>query len=134
LQHRFTDPKFEHPRTYWVQVERIPSESALDQLRAGVVIQGVRTLPCQVRRLEQDPDLPPRDPPIRYRKSVPVCWLEITLVEGRNRQVRRMTAAVGHPTLRLVRSAIGHWKIDGLRPGEWRAVNVGGESKRVAGI
>jgi 23S rRNA pseudouridine2457 synthase len=129
VQHRFTDPKFGHPRTYWVQVERIPAESALDELRRGVVIRGVRTLPCEVRRLAEDPVLPPRDPPIRFRKSVPVCWLEMTLIEGRNRQVRRMTAAIGHPTLRLVRSAIGDWKIDGLKPGEWRELVAAGGSR-----
>lgn len=122
LQHRLTDPRFEHPRTYWVQVERIPEEGALQQLRAGVTIQGTRTRPCQARLLPEDPAVPPRDPPIRFRKSVPACWIEMTLVEGRNRQVRRMTAAVGHPTLRLIRAAIGNWRMDALQPGEWREV------------
>lgn len=120
LQHRLTDPKFGHPRTYWVQVERIPEEKSLQRLRDGVVVQGQRTRPAQVRRLEKEPDLPPRDPPIRFRKNVPTAWLEIALTEGRNRQVRRMTAAIGHPTLRLVRVAIGNLRVEGLRPGEWR--------------
>jgi 23S rRNA pseudouridine2457 synthase len=120
LSHRLTDPKFEHSRTYWVQVERIPDEHALDQLRHGVNIKGGRTRPARVRLLESPPDLPPRPVPIRYRKNVPDCWLELTLTEGRNRQVRRMTAAVGHPTLRLVRSAIGFITLAGLHPGEWQ--------------
>ncbi|MCU0571299.1 MAG: pseudouridine synthase [Oculatellaceae cyanobacterium Prado106] len=120
LQHRLSDPKYEHPKTYWVQVERIPDETALQQLRQGVVIQGYRTRPAKVRLLDQEPDLPPRDPPIRFRKSVPTAWIEITLTEGKNRQVRRMTAAVGYPTLRLVRVAIAHLHLKNLAPGEWR--------------
>jgi 23S rRNA pseudouridine2457 synthase len=120
LQHRLTDPKFQHPRTYWVQVERVPEEESLQRLREGVVVLGRRTRPAQVRRLEAEPELPPRDPPIRFRKNVPTAWLEITLTEGRNRQVRRMTAAVGHPTLRLVRVAIGDLRLGTLKPGEWR--------------
>ncbi len=106
LKHRLAHRKFAHPRTYWVQVERIPDEKALNQLRSGVVIKDYLTRRAQVKILEQEPDLPPRIPPIRYRKTVPTCWLEITLTEGRNRQVRRMTAAVGFPTLRLVRIGI----------------------------
>lgn len=120
VQHRLTDPKFQHPRTYWVQVERIPDEQNLQRLREGVVIQGRRTRPAQVRRMEKEPELPPRDPPIRFRKNVATAWLEIALTEGRNRQVRRMTAAVGHPTLRLVRVAIGDLRLEGIKPGEWR--------------
>jgi 23S rRNA pseudouridine2457 synthase len=120
VQHRLSDPRFEHPRTYWVQVERIPDEQALQQLRQGVVIQHYRTRPAQVRLLEIEPDLPPRDPPIRFRKNVPTAWLELTLTEGKNRQVRRMTAAVGFPTLRLVRVAIGDLQLAGLEPGRWR--------------
>jgi 23S rRNA pseudouridine2457 synthase len=122
FQHRLTDPKFQHPRTYWVQVEGIPDAQALDRLAAGVVIQGERTRPAKARllALEETPMLPPRDPPIRFRKSVPTSCLELTLTEGRNRQVRRMTAAVGHPTLRLVRAAIGGLRLEGLQPGEWR--------------
>lgn len=122
LQHRLSDPKFQHPRTYWVQVERIPDEAALDQLRQGVIIQDYRTRPAIAMLLPEAPQLPPRDPPIRYRKSVPTAWLELTLTEGRNRQVRRMTAAVGFPTLRLVRVKIAHLELQGLEPGQWREV------------
>lgn len=120
VQHRLTDPKFAHPRTYWVQVERIPDEAALQKLRSGVKIQDYKTRPARVKLLNTEPDLPPRDPPIRYRKSVPTAWIEMTLTEGKNRQVRRMTAAVGFPTLRLVRVAIGQLRLQGLQPGEWR--------------
>ena len=124
LQHRLTDPKFQHPRTYWVLVEGSPSGDALRRLAEGVVIQGKRTLPAQARLLAEEPALPPRDPPIRFRKNIPTAWLELTLTEGRNRQVRRMTAAVGHPTLRLVRVAIGRLQLQGLQPGEWREISV----------
>lgn len=120
IQHRLSDPRFGHRRTYWVQVEGIPDPSALAALEQGVVIQQYQTRPAEVRLLNLDPDLPPRDPPIRFRKTVPTTWLELTLREGRNRQVRRMTAAVGLPTLRLVRVAIAHLQIQGLSPGEWR--------------
>lgn len=122
LQHRLSDPKFQHPRTYWVQVEQIPDDQALEQLRRGVKVQDYQTRPALVRRLEAEPNLPPRHPPIRFRKTVPTAWIEITLTEGRNRQVRRMTAAVGFPTLRLVRVAIGNLQIHGLTPGQWRDV------------
>ena len=124
LQHHLSNPKFEHPRTYWVQVERVPDERALSQLREGVVIQGRRTRPAEAMLLEKEPALPPREPPIRYRRSVPTTWLEITLREGRNRQVRRITAAVGHPTLRLVRVAIGDLRLEGLAPGTWRELTA----------
>jgi 23S rRNA pseudouridine2457 synthase len=120
LQHRLSDPKFDHPKTYLAQIERLPDESAREALRRGVSIQGYKTKPAVVRLLEHEPMLPPRDPPIRFRKSVPTAWLEITLTEGKNRQVRRMTAAVGHPTLRLVRTAFADITLDGLNPGEWR--------------
>lgn len=120
LQHRLSNPQFGHKRTYWVQVERIPDEQALQQLRIGVVIKNYRTRPAKVELLPEEPLLPPREPPIRYRKNVPTAWLEMTLTEGKNRQVRRMTAAVGFPTLRLVRFAIAHLNIAGLQPGEWR--------------
>lgn len=122
LHHRLINPKFQHPRTYWVQVERIPDETALQQLRQGVVIQGYQTRPAEVALLEEEPLLPPRDPPIRFRKNVSTAWLEITLTEGRNRQVRRMTAAVGFPTLRLVRVKIANLGLIGLEPGQWRDV------------
>lgn len=120
LQHRLSDPRFEHPRTYWVQVEGIPEERSLQEMRQGVTIQGYRTRPAYVRILPTEPEIPPRDPPIRFRKTVPTTWLEVILVEGRNRQVRRMTAVVGHPTLRLMRVAIGELRLGNLKFGEWR--------------
>lgn len=119
VQHQLSDPQFHHPRTYWVQVERIPDGAALDKLRQGVVIQNHQTRPTQTRLLADVP-FPPRNPPIRFRKQVPTAWLEMTLTEGRNRQVRRMTAAVGFPTLRLIRVAIAHLRLEGLEPGQWR--------------
>ena len=120
LNHRLTEPKFEHPRTYLVQVERIPGKESLDRLRSGVVIEGRRTKPADARLTEGEPELPPRPVPIRFRKTVPTCWLQITLHEGRNRQIRKMTAAVGHPSLRLVRTRIGELMLEGLSPGESR--------------
>ncbi|WKT83206.1 MULTISPECIES: pseudouridine synthase [unclassified Thermosynechococcus] len=122
LQHCLTDPRYGHPRTYWVQVEGEPNPAALTELAEGVVVQGYRTRPAVVQVLEQEPSLPPREPPIRYRRSIPTHWLSLTLREGRNRQVRRMTAAVGLPTLRLVRVAIANLQLSGLAPGEWREV------------
>jgi len=124
LAHRLTTPAHAHPRSYWVQVEREPGAAALATLSAGVVVQGRRTRPAQVRALAEPPALPPRSVPIRLRKSIPTAWIELTLQEGRNRQVRRMTAAVGHPTLRLVRCAIGPLRLMalGLAPGEWRSL------------
>ncbi len=120
LNQRLLHPRNAHDREYWVQVEGIPSIEALGRLAGGLLIQGYRTLPCQVRRLEPQPTMPPRDPPIRVRKTVPDCWLALELVEGKNRQVRRMTAAIGHPTLRLVRVRIGQLELPGLAPGTWR--------------
>ncbi|MDM9383231.1 rRNA large subunit pseudouridine synthase E [Chlorogloeopsis sp. ULAP01] len=120
LQHRLCDPRFGHERTYLVQVERIPDQAALKKLEAGVLIKDYRTRPAKVRLLSEEPPLSDRNPPIRFRKTVPTAWLEMTLTEGKNRQVRRMTAAVGFPTLRLVRVAIAHLQIDGLNPGQWR--------------
>lgn len=119
LKTRLTEPKYAHPRTYLVQVERIPDEVALEKLRKGVELQGYKTRPAKVKLLENEPSLPPRNPPIRERKSIPTTWLEITLTEGKNRQVRRMTAAVGHPTLRLVRTKIGEMSLAGLDLGQW---------------
>lgn len=124
LQHRLSHPRFGHTRTYWVQVERIPDAEALKRLEDGVSIQGYRTRPAQVQLLPEAPNLPPRHPPIRFRKNVPTAWLEMTLTEGRNRQVRRMTAAVGFPTLRLVRIAIAHLRLEGLEPGQWRELTA----------
>lgn len=128
LQNRLANPKFAHPRTYCVQVERIPDKSALNKLRNGVTIKNYRTRPAQVRLLSTEPNLPPRIPPIRDRKSIPTCWLEMTLTEGKNRQVRRMTAAVGFPTLRLVRISIGsdsqQINLTGLEPGQWRNLTI----------
>ena len=120
LQARIADPKFKTPKTYLAQVEGEVSDDALAALRGGVRLKDGLTLPAEAE-LIADPDLWPRDPPIRVRKSIPDCWLRLTIREGRNRQVRRMTAAVGHPTLRLVRWSIGTWSLDGLAPGEWRA-------------
>jgi 23S rRNA pseudouridine2457 synthase len=124
LAHRVTDPKHKLPKIYWVQVERIPDEAALDQLRRGVVLSGKRTRPAEVSLLKREPVLPERPVPIRIRKTVPTAWLEIALREGMNRQVRRMTAAVGHPTLRLVRVAIGTMRLLDLQPGRWRTLTA----------
>ena len=124
LQHRLSDPKFGHPRTYWVQVERIPDQTALASLATGVAVQDYRTRPALAKLLPIEPTLPPRDPPIRDRQNIPTAWLELTLTEGKNRQVRRMTAAVGFPTLRLVRVAIGLLSLQGLGLGEWRELTT----------
>lgn len=123
LNHQLTHPKHGHPRTYWAQVEHIPDEEALQKLRdGGITIKNYRTRPAQTR-LISEPDLPPRDPPIRYRKNIPDSWLELTLTEGKKRQVRRMTAAVGHPTLRLVRAKIGTLTLNGLQEGQWQELS-----------
>ncbi|MCB5363813.1 pseudouridine synthase [Pusillimonas sp. CC-YST705] len=121
LQARIADPRYKLEKTYWAQVEGTPSEEQLQQLRAGVVLNDGPTRPARANFLAP-PDLWPRDPPIRFRQSIPTAWLEITISEGRNRQVRRMTAAVGLPTLRLVRVAIGSWKLGDMQPGQWREV------------
>lgn len=120
LSHRLTDPRFEHPKTYLVQVERIPEPEALAHLRSGVVLSDGPTRPAEAELLDDAPPVPERPVPIRFRKSVPTAWIRLTIREGRNRQVRRMTAAVGHPTLRLVRERIGPIALEGLSPGEWR--------------
>ena len=122
LQARLSHPRYKMEKTYWVQVEGNPDDEAIDQLRRGVVIQNKKTRPAKVARI-REPVLWPRNPPIRFRKEIPTSWLEITLTEGRNRQVRRMTAAVGYPTLRLIRMTIGPWQLDDLAPGEWRDAN-----------
>jgi 23S rRNA pseudouridine2457 synthase len=129
LAHRITDPLHKLPKVYWVQVERIPDDKALLLLRHGVVLNGIRTRPAGVRRLTSEPALPERPVPIRVRKTVPTAWLEIMLYEGKNRQVRRMTAAVGHPTLRLVRVAIGPVSLGTLAVGRWRAVTAQEEAE-----
>lgn len=121
LQARIADPRFKVVKTYLAQVEGEPGEDVLEVLRRGVTLNDGLTRPAQARRIEA-PDLWPRTPPVRFRKSVPDCWIELSISEGRNRQVRRMTAAVGHPTLRLVRWRIGDWSLDGIAPGEWREV------------
>ncbi len=123
LKTRLTDPAFAHPRTYLVQVERIPDETALRRLRDGVELNDGLTRPMEVELLAKPPELPERPVPVRVRKTVPDCWLRLTLTEGRNRQVRRMTAAVGHPTLRLVRWAVGPITLAGLEPGGWSALD-----------
>ena len=121
LAHRLTDPRHKQAKTYWAQVEGVASPEQLQQLRRGVVLNDGPTRPAQVQALAQEPPgLWPRDPPVRFRKSVPDSWLELSLSEGRNRQVRRMTAAVGLPTLRLIRVRIGAHALDGLPPGQWR--------------
>ncbi|WP_422925066.1 pseudouridine synthase [Singulisphaera sp. PoT] len=119
LAHRLTDPRFEHPKTYLVQVERIPDEPALEALRRGVTLKDGRTRPARAELLDEDPGLPERPVPIRFRKNVPTAWIRLEIREGRNRQVRRMTAAVGFPTLRLVRVAMGPVELGDLAPGAW---------------
>lgn len=119
LQARISHPRYKLPKTYLVQVEGVPEPAALDKLRQGIVLNDGPTKPAEVRPIDP-PELWPRDPPVRFRKSVPDRWLSLTIREGRNRQVRRMTAAVGYPTLRLVRWAVGPWTLAELAPGEWR--------------
>lgn len=123
LNTRLLDPERGHSRRYWAQVERIPSAEALAQLAGGVTIQEYRTRPCKAWMLDPQPEVPPRDPPIRVRKNVPDCWIALELTEGKNRQVRRMTAAIGHPTLRLLRVRIGNLELAGLPPGVWRELD-----------
>jgi 23S rRNA pseudouridine2457 synthase len=120
LNTRLLDPERGHSRGYWAQVERIPSSEALSRLGSGVNIQDYKTRPCRAYLLDPQPDIEPRDPPIRARKSVPDCWIGLELTEGKNRQVRRMTAAVGHPTLRLLRVGIGRLNLEGLATGAWK--------------
>jgi 23S rRNA pseudouridine2457 synthase len=123
LQHRLTDPKLKNWKTYWVQVEGIPDNQAIKKLQQGIVLKDGPTRPARAK-LISDPDLWPRDPPIRYRATIPTAWLEIQLQEGRNRQIRRMTASVGYPTLRLIRMGIGQWHLNNLQPGEWEMVDT----------
>lgn len=120
---RLLEPRHAHEREYWVQVERIPDVNDLERLAAGVPIQGRMTLPCRALLLKPQPEIPPRDPPIRFRKNVADCWIALELIEGKNRQVRRMTAAIGHPTLRLMRTRIGRLTLGDLPAGQWKTLN-----------
>ena len=120
VKHFLLEPRYDHSRTYLTQVERIPSEEALTELRGGIIIEGKKTKKAGACLLDKEPEVPPREVPIRFRKNVPTAWLEITLYEGRNRQVRKMTAAIGHPTLRLIRTVLGPLTLAGLKPGEHR--------------
>jgi 23S rRNA pseudouridine2457 synthase len=124
LNERLLHPKHAHQRIYWAQVERIPSSEALKHLECGVTIQGHHTLPCRAWILDPQPQIAPRDPPIRFRKNVPDCWIGLELVEGKNRQVRRMTAAVGHPTLRLLRVRISDIDLGNLPAGQWQVLRA----------
>ena len=124
LNTKLLDPKHAHRRTYWAQVERVPSPDALAQLSRGVVVGGRQTLPCRAWRLEPQPEIAPRDPPIRYRKNVADCWIALELIEGKNHQVRKMTAAIGHPTLRLIRVKIGALELAALPAGQWRELSA----------
>jgi len=126
LNTRLLHPRNAHEREYWAQLERIPTPQVLAQLSKGLVIQGHQTLPCRAWLLEPQPEIAPRVPPIRVRKSVPDCWIGLELVEGKNRQVRRMTAAIGHPTLRLIRVRIGQFTPGDLTSGQWRELNAEG--------
>src|SRR5487761_1946652 len=124
LQHRITDPKHKLPKTYWVQVEGVPDQAALEMLQRGIELKDGLTMPAQARLIAEPENLWPRNPPVRERKAIPTSWLELTIREGKNRQVRRMTAAIGHPTLRLIRAAIGEWSLNSLKVGQWREVVV----------
>ncbi len=119
FKNRLINPAFGHPKTYWVQVENIPSAESLAKLNSGITLKDFHAKPCKSSLLPVDPRVPARTPPIRYRKDIPTAWLEMTLSEGKNRQVRRMTAAIGHPTLRLIRVSIERWTWEGLYPGDW---------------
>jgi len=123
LNTRLLDPKNAHSRCYWAQVEGIPTSAGLEKLSQGVSIGDHQTLPCRAWLLEPQPQLPPRDPPIRVRKTIPDCWIALELTEGKNRQVRNMTAAIGHPTLRLLRVRIGALELGDLKPGHWRELS-----------
>ena len=120
LNEKLLHPRHAHEREYWAQVERVPAADALKKLSKGVIIQGRKALPCRASILSPQPDFPPRNPPIRFRKTVPTCWIALELIEGKNRQVRRMTAAIGHPTLRLIRERIGGLRLGQMPAGVWR--------------
>jgi len=123
LQHKLANPRFKTWKTYWAQVEGIPDEEALARLRDGLMLKDGPTLPARARLIEA-PKIWERDPPVRFRAKIPTQWIELRIREGRNRQVRRMTAAVGHPTLRLVRQSVGRWRLNKLQPGQWRQINL----------
>jgi 23S rRNA pseudouridine2457 synthase len=124
LQSRIADPRHKLPKTYWVQVEGAPSEADLDPLRHGIDLGDFATRPATARLIDPPAGLWPRNPPIRYRATIPTRWIELTIAEGKNRQVRRMTAKIGFPTLRLIRAAIGEWELGNLQPGEWKEIHV----------
>lgn len=130
LNAQLLDPKNEHQRCYWAQVERIPSSESLKKLEEGLMIQNYKTLPISSYLLDPQPVIPPRNPPIRVRKNVPDCWIALELIEGKNRQVRRVTAAIGHPTLRLIRKSIGSFELGNLPVGSWRVLDLS-ERKKV---
>ena len=132
LNDRLLHPRHAHAREYWAEVERQPSAEALAELARGVVIQARRTLPCRARIIEPQPLVAPRDPPIRFRKSVPTCWISMELAEGKNRQVRKMTAAIGHPTMRLIRVRIGGFELADLPAGKWRVLNADARARVLA--
>ena len=123
MQARIADPRHKLVKTYWAQVEGVPNEAALDRIRAGIRLPDFTAQPAKVRRIAEPAGLWPRDPPIRYRAAIPTSWLEIRISEGKNRQVRRMTAAIGYPVLRLIRAAIGAATLEGLAPGAWRMID-----------
>ena len=133
LNKQLLDPKHAHARTYWAQVERIPERAELDRMERGLMIGGRKTLPCRAWVLDPQPMIPPRDPPIRFRKNVPDCWMALSLVEGKNHQVRKMTAAIGHPTLRLIRVRIGELELAGLPVGRWKELGPGERARVFAG-
>jgi len=124
LNTRLLDPKNAHTRCYWAQVEGVPTSASFEKLSRGVPIGDHQTLPCRAWLLEPQPQLPPRDPPIRVRKTIPDSWIALELTEGKNRQVRKMTAAIGHPTLRLIRVRIGDFALEDLKPGKWRELSM----------
>ncbi|MES2369434.1 pseudouridine synthase [Thiobacillus thioparus] len=124
LQSRIADPRHKLPKTYWVQVEGAPTDADLDPLRRGVDLGDFVTRPARARLIDEPAGLWPRNPPIRFRQAIPTSWIELTISEGKNRQVRRMTAKIGFPTLRLIRAAVGEWRLDALQPGEWKESHV----------
>ena len=133
LNKKLLAPENAHARTYWAQVERVPTREALDEMQRGLVIGTHHTLPCRAWMLEPQPLMPERKPPIRFRKNVPDCWIALSLIEGKNHQVRRMTAAIGHPTLRLIRVRIGELDLGGIQPGQWRELSAGERARVFSG-